>query len=130
MNKVVAILGLVVVAGYVISDASWAHRHILGPPDGQNRSLMPIERETFIGPVQRSESLSRGAEQPAWHGITLIHTDPHHLPGSKPHAPAFYRNSHAPDGAAFMFSWPFGGLTTPGNASLNQENERAGPYSR
>lgn len=126
MNKVVAVLGFVVIAGYAIPDTSWAHRHILGPPERERGSLIPAERAEFIGPVLTGQGLSQRAELSAWDGVNLMHPDPHHLPGSEPYHPAFYRNNHAPDGAALMFSWPFGGLGNQpisGNANLNRNGE-------
>lgn len=124
MKKVVAILGFIVVTGAVIPDASLAHKHIFGPPERQSVSLTPIEHEVFIGPVQRSESLSEHTEHPAWHGITLIHPDPQHLRGSEPHRPAFYRDNDAPGGTAVMFSWRFGRMgsqTTPDHNDAQPE---------
>lgn len=106
MNKVVAILTFVVVTGYTTPDASWAHRHILVPPEGERRPLVPPRHDGFIGPVLRSEGLSKRAEQPIWDGINLTHPDPHHHPGSEPSHSTIYRNNHAPDGAPVIFGWP------------------------
>lgn len=109
MNKVTAILGFAAIAGYALPDASWAHRHILGPPEGERRSFTPAEHQTFMGPVL-GESVLQRAEQPAWDGLNLMHPDPDHLPGGEPYHPTVYRNNRAPDGGALMFSWPFSSL--------------------
>ena len=133
MNKIVAIMRFVVVAGYAIPDKSSAHRHILGPPEAQSRSLIPNGYETFIGPIQRNEGFSQQAEQSGWYGITLIHPDPRHLRVSGPYRPDFYRDNHAPDGTAVMFSWPFGKLgsqVTPDHTTFNLNSAVDDPYSR
>lgn len=133
MNKAIVILSFLAITGYTIPDTSWAHRHILGPLEGEGRSLIPTQQDEFIGPILRGEGLSQPAEQSAWDGIKLMHPDPHHLRGSEPHRPAFYRDNHAPDGAALMFSWPFGSLgsqTTTGNTNLTKEQSSAGSYEK
>ncbi|OQW30550.1 MAG: hypothetical protein A4E19_09580 [Nitrospira sp. SG-bin1] len=130
MNNVLVVLIFVFLAGYTAPDVSRADKHVLGPLEAERRSPVRAEAETIIGPVPSEQGLSRRGKQPAWNGMSLVHPDPHHLPGSEPHHPTFYRNNHVPDGAAFMFSWPFEGLTTPENANFNQENEWAGSYSR
>jgi hypothetical protein len=107
MNKVIAILGFVVLAGYAIPDASCAHSHTLAPPAGEKRSLIPAEHDGFIGPILKDEGLLHHTEQPSWNWLNLTHTDPHHTLGREPYHPAFFRHFYAPDGAALMFSWPF-----------------------
>ena len=100
MNRVIIILSLVVIAGYITPDLSQAHRHILALPEDERQSL------------KRSEGLSQRAEQPSWNRLSLTHTDTTYLPGSERHHPAAYRSSNAPDGAALMFSWPLASVPT------------------
>jgi hypothetical protein len=108
MNRVVIILGLVFITGYVIPDLSRAHRHVFLLPEDERQSLTPTEPAELLGPVLRSEVLSQRAEQPSWGSFSLAHTDTHHLPGSVLHHHASYRYFNAPDGVALIFSWAFG----------------------
>ncbi len=112
MNRVIIILSLVVIAGHGTPDLSQAHRHILALPENERQSLTSSEPAEFIGPVLRSESLSRHTEQPPWNRLSLTHTDTTYLPGSERHHPASHRSFIAPDGAALIFSWPFASVPT------------------
>jgi hypothetical protein len=112
MNRVIVILSLVVVAGYVTPDLSQAHRHILALPEDERQSLRSTGPAEFIGPVLRDEGLSQRAGQPSLNRLSLTHTDTNSLPGSERHHPAAYRSFNAPDGAALMFSWPFASVST------------------
>lgn len=112
MNRVIIILSLAVIAGYVTPDLSQAHRHILALPEDERQSLKSPEPAEFIGPVLRSEGLSQRTEQPSWNRLSLTHTDTTYLPGSERHHPAAYRSSNTPDGAALMFSWPLASVPT------------------
>lgn len=107
MNKAIVILSFLAITWYAIPDTSWAHRHILGPLEGEGRSLIPTQQDEFIGPILRGEGLSQPAGQSAWDGIKLMHPDPHHLQGVEPHHSVPYRNFQSPDGAAVMFGWTF-----------------------
>jgi len=107
MNRVIIILSLAVIAGYVTPDLSRAHSHVLDLPQSERQSLIPAEPAEFIGPVLRSEGLSQPAKQPSWNRFSLIHTDTTYLSGSERHHTAAYRSFQAPDGVALMFSWPF-----------------------
>lgn len=112
MNRVIIILSLVVIAGYVTPDLSQAHRHILALPEDERQSLRSREPAEFVGPVLRSEGLSQRTEQPSWNRLSLAHTDTTYLPGSERHHPASYRSFNAPDGVALMFSWPLASVPT------------------
>lgn len=116
MNKVVAILGLVV-AGYAFPDVSWAHSHVVAQPVQQGRSLMFAEPHEFVGPVLNPESLLQRAERPSWDWVGLTHTDPHHLIGTESQHAVPYRNFQMPDGGALMFSWPLGSLPSQGRSA-------------
>lgn len=105
MNKVVAILSLVIITGYENQDLSWAHSHAPAPPEVRG-TLMLAELGAFIGPVLMGKGLSQHAEQPSRTPFSLIHTDIHHLPGSEAYHPVPSRSFIAPDGIALMFSWP------------------------
>lgn len=107
MNRVVIILSLVVIAGYVTPDLSRAHSHVLALPEDGRQSLKSAEPSEFIGPVMRNEGLSQRAEQSSWNRLSLTHTDINYLSGRERHHPASYRSFIAPDGVALMFSWPF-----------------------
>jgi hypothetical protein len=124
MNRVVIILGLVVIAGSVTPNLSRAHRHILALPEDGRQSLKPAEPAEFIGPVSRSEGLSQRAEQPSWNWLSLTHTDTNYLPGSERHHPASHRSFIAPDGAALMFSWPFASVPSFWMSPQESPNER------
>jgi hypothetical protein len=123
MNRVIIILSLVVITGYVIPDLSRAHRHVLALPEDERQSLMPDEPAEFIGPVMRSNGLSQRAEQPSWNRLSLTHTDTNYPPGSEGHHPAAYRNFNAPDGVALMFNWPFAGGPTFWMSPQGSSNE-------
>lgn len=107
MNRVISILGLIVIAGFITPDLSRAHSHLLALPQSARQSLIPAEPAEFIRPVLRSENLSQGAGQPPWNGFSLTHTDTQYLPGSARHHSNSYRSFNTLDGAALMFSWPF-----------------------
>jgi len=107
MNRVVIILGLVVIAGYVTPDLSRAHSHVLALPEDGRQSLKSAEPAEFIGPVLKGEEVLKRTEQPSWNRLSLTHTDTNFLPGSERNRPASYRSFIAPDGVALMFSWPF-----------------------
>lgn len=138
MNKVIAVLSFVAVVGGAHPDVSWADKHVLAPPGGEGRSLMPAERDDFIGPALRVEGLSQRAEPPPWNCVSLTHTDPHHLFGNEPHHPAPYRNFQMPDGAALIFSWPFAALSpfrastpaAPRETKLHLEDGGTDPYPK
>jgi hypothetical protein len=123
MNRVIIILSLVVIAGYVTPDLSRAHSHGLALPQSERQPLIPAEPAEFIGPVLRSEGLSQRAKQPSWNRLSLTHTDTTYLPGSERHHPAAYRSFNAPDGAALMFSWPFASGPTLGISPQGSSNE-------
>jgi hypothetical protein len=123
MNRVIIILSLVVIAGYVTPDLSRAHRHLFTLPEDERQSLASTKPAEFIGPVLRSEGLSQRAEQPSWNRLSLTHTDTTYLPGSERHHPAAYRSFNAPDGAALMFSWPFASAPTFGMSPQGSSNE-------
>ncbi len=132
MNRVIIILSLVVIAGFVTPDLSQAHRHILALPEDERQSLTSAEPAEFIGPVLRSEGLSQRTEQPSWNRLSLTHTDTTYLPGMERHHPAAYRSSNAPDGVALMFSWPLASVPTfwigpeekSNEPTLKQDNPR------
>jgi hypothetical protein len=107
MNRVIIILSLVVIAGYVTPDLSRAHSHLLALPQSERQSLIPAEPAKFIGPVLKGEEVLKRTEQPSWDGLSLAHPDTHHFPGNERHHPAAYRSFNAPDGVTLMFSWPF-----------------------
>mgnify|MGYP007037749135 CR=1 FL=1 len=138
MNKVVAILSFVFVAGYILPEVSWADKHILAPSEDKRSSLMLAERDEFVGPVLRGESLSRPAEPSSWNRFSLTHTDSTQLFGRDPHPPGAYRRSQPADGVALMFGWPFERLPTfpmstdaaPRERNLYQDNEMTNPYLR
>ena len=111
MNKVVAILSLVIIAGGVHPDLPWAHSHVLALTEDRGL-LRPAEFQNFIGPVLNGEGLSQRGEQPSRTPFSLIHTDIHYLPGSGAYHPAPSRSFIAPDGVALMFSWPFASVST------------------
>jgi hypothetical protein len=67
MNRVIIILSLVVIAGYVTPDLSQAHRYILALPEDERQSLRSREPAEFVGPVLRSEGLSHARS--SRHGI-------------------------------------------------------------
>ncbi|MDH4251352.1 MAG: hypothetical protein OEV27_09200 [Nitrospira sp.] len=123
MNRVIIILSLVVIAGYVTPDLSQAHRHMLALPEDERQSLEPPEPAEFIGPVLRSEGLSQRTEQPSWNRLSLTHTDTTYLLGSERHHPASYRSFNAPDGVALMFSWPLASVPTFGMGPEGTSNE-------
>jgi hypothetical protein len=107
MNRVIIILSLVVIAGYVTPDLSQAHRHMLALPEDERPSLKSAEPVEFIGPVLNGENMLKDKKQPSWNRFNLTPTDAHYLPGSERHHTAAYRSFQAPDGVALMFSWPF-----------------------
>jgi hypothetical protein len=138
MNRVIIILSLVVITGYVIPDLSRAHRHVLALPEDERQSLRPTEPAESIGPVLKDAGSSQRSEQRSWDCLSLTHTDPPHLFGRDTHHSGAYRNSQPADGTALMFSWPFESLptfqmntdATPRETNLNQENGVADPYLR
>jgi hypothetical protein len=107
MNRVIIILSLAVIAGYVTPDLSRAHSHVLDLPQSERQSLIPAEPAEFIGPFLKGGEVLKRTEQPSWNRLSLTHTDTNYLPGSERHHPGAYRSFQAPDGAALMFSWPF-----------------------
>lgn len=107
MNKIIAALGFLIFAGYTIPGVSWAHTHLLRPPDLAERSAISVDRGELIGPLPMREGLSQSMENPVWNSVNLTHTDPQYSFGSNPYHPAFSRHSSAPDGAAVMFGWTF-----------------------
>lgn len=133
MNKAVVILSFLAISGYAIPDESSAHTHILGPPEVAERSVISVEPGELIGPLPMGGSLSHGRDNDSWDWLNLTHTDPHHLNGVEPRHSAPYRNFQSPDGAALMFSWPFGSSdsrSAPGNTNLTKEQGRAGFYEK
>ena len=123
MNRVVIILSLVVIAGYVIPDLSRAHSHVPARPEDGRQSLKSAEPAEFIGPVLRSDGLSHRAEQSYWDGLSLAHPDTYHFPGSERHHPAAYRSFNVPDGVALMFSWPFASVPSFWMSPQGSSNE-------
>jgi len=123
MNRVVIILGLVVIAGYVTPDLSRAHSHVLALPEDRRQSLKSAEPAEFIGPVLKSEEVLKRTEQPSWNRFNLTPTDTHYLPGSDRHHTGAYRSFQAPDGVALMFSWPFASGPTLWMSPQGSSNE-------
>lgn len=111
MNKVVAILSLVIITGYAIPHPSWAHSHAPAPPEVKG-TLVPAALGEFIGPVLMDTGLLQRTEQPSRTPFSLIHTDIHHLLSSEGYHPVPSRSFIAPDGIALMFSWPFASMPT------------------
>lgn len=132
MNRVIVILSLVFIAGYVTPDLSRAHSHGLALPQSERQSLISAEPAEFIGPVLKGKEVLKRTEQPSWDGLSLAHPDTHHFSGSDRHHPAAYRNFNVPDGVALMFSWPFASVPpfwmSPQGSSneptLNQDDPR------
>ncbi|MDH4152545.1 MAG: hypothetical protein OEV01_02035 [Nitrospira sp.] len=107
MDKIVTILGFVVLATYTGPDLSWGNSHRPALPEEEVGSLMPTNTEELIRPALTEEILLQHAEQRSWNWLSLDHTDPHHALGSMPHRPTFSQRFYAPDGAAVMFGWTF-----------------------
>ena len=126
MRKSIAVLCFIVLGGYTIPDVSWADKHVVTTLEGPLPSLTPAEYTELIGPVLSSEGWLQRTEQRSWNCFNLIHTDPHYILSIDQHHPAPYRTLQEPDGAALMFSWPFGGLGNQpisGNANHNRNGE-------
>lgn len=107
MNKVVAILGIVVVVGSALPDLSSADKHAVLQEKQETRSLMLAGPDESMRPPLRGEELSQRAQQSSWNCVGLTHTDPHHLFGNESSHRVVYRNSQMADGGAIMFRYVF-----------------------
>ncbi|HMS82384.1 MAG TPA: hypothetical protein PKD12_01875 [Nitrospira sp.] len=108
MNKIVTVLGFIIIASYTNLDLSWGHSHQPALSDEAIELLHTTQPVDFIGPVVNRDGLLQRAEEPSWDWFNLVHTDPHHAFRDAPYRPAFSQHFYAPDGAAVMFGWTFG----------------------